>query len=121
MAASQLCLGSDVVVRVLNAIVEALKADGVHVDLQHVFACEKDKECRRWLYSHFDVSYVLSDVTDFATGFCRDAMRGEWVPTSELQTDLLFVGASCKDISPENMRRGIWSRCLRTGPSAKCS
>ena len=63
------------------------------------FMCEENPKERSWLGRHFEISYLLRDIKEFACGFAFDMQTQAWVPAAKLRVDVVASGSDCGDWS----------------------
>lgn len=106
-----MCSGTDLCVRVLKAISQALG-----VDTKHRFSCDSSVPVQRWLKSQFSEDppdLIFNDVLMFDTAQAYDinSMKSKPIPP----VDVVYLGFSCKDVSHLNRSHGNSRACVRSG------
>jgi len=101
------CSGSDLCMKVLGALGEHVRASGVELKILHVFACEHDTRTQEWLTKHGDQQYLLSDIRDFATGWCHEVIDTNLttLASGNATVELVSYSHNLSRLPPRSFRR----------------
>ena len=104
--------GCDITVKVVRLLQEHInEVLGTHVELSHVWACEKNPQKQQFLKDQFSPRLLFNDFAEVSSDSAYDVVSGskQIVPYAEI----LFAGFPCTSKSPMNRQRGQNSHCVQ--------
>ena len=106
------CSGTDAIGFAFCAIRQSLGEAGIESQICHIFSCDLDAECRRWISFIFNPPQLFGDIQGLSQATAFDYATRSQVQVSPV--DIFVAGFVCKSLSAENSHtRDV--HCLEAG------
>ena len=108
------CSGSEVAAYVLECLAEFWdETYQLHLDVDHLFACEIVDWKQTWILNHFAPKMLFSDVMELHKDTCKDVISGDARPIPDV--DIFMAGFECDSVSGLNNSSKSARGCLMRG------